>query len=121
MSYPDHDTRWQLVYYVSKIFESNHEVEDIVLSYWQDTNEYVKRRALLALGYMNSKFAEDLAVEAYSTSFEYQKIAALEVFHTINSQKLSDYLNLSEQSGPTIVRKSAQRIKTERGINQGSR
>lgn len=119
--YPDHNTRWQLAYYVGKLFLTRPEVEDIVLSYWYDTNEYVRRRALLALGTMNSNYAEGLAVEAYSTNIEYQKIAALEVLHMINSRKLNDYLKLSEQSDSNIVKNGAQRIKTQRGINHRSR
>lgn len=70
---------------------------------------------------MKSKYAENLAVEAYSTNYEYQKIAALEVLHMMNSQKLNEYLKLSELSESTHVRNSAQRIKTERGINKRSR
>ncbi|WP_373231375.1 HEAT repeat domain-containing protein [Cohnella sp.] len=120
-SYPDHDTRWQLVFYVSKLYGTYHEVEDIVISYWQDSNEYVRRRALLALGFMKSKYAEELAVEAYLSDYEYQKIAALEVLHMINSPKLYDYLKLSEQSESTIIRNGALRIRTERGYDQRSR
>ncbi|MHA6484090.1 HEAT repeat domain-containing protein [Paenibacillus sp. strain BS8-2] len=121
LHYPDHDTRWQLVYYVSKLSDTNQEIEELVRSYWQDSNEYVRRRALLALGSMKSKYAEELALEAYSTGYEYQRIAALEVLHMINSQKLFEYLKDSEQSNSIIIRNATQRIRTERGNDQGSR
>jgi hypothetical protein len=83
--YPDSDTKWQLAHYLTECVSTHPEAMEIIYRYYDDQNEYVKRRALLALGRIRSKYAEQCALESWSTGMEYQKIAALEVLHQLNS------------------------------------
>ncbi|MEC0174587.1 HEAT repeat domain-containing protein [Paenibacillus favisporus] len=89
LSYPDADTKWQLAHYLSNIASIQLEAEEIILKYYEDQNEYVKRRALLALGIIKSRHAEQCALESWKTGMKYQKLAALEVLKQINSPQYS--------------------------------
>jgi hypothetical protein len=89
VSYPDRDTKWQLAHYLTNVASVKPEVEEIILKYYEDQDEYVKRRALLALGIIQSRYAEKCALESWKTGMKYQKLAALEVLKQINSQHYS--------------------------------
>ncbi|MFB9326193.1 HEAT repeat domain-containing protein [Paenibacillus aurantiacus] len=89
ISYPDADTKWQLAHYLTQIASVEPEAEETILKYYEDQNEYVKRRALLALGIIKSRHAEQCALESWKTGLKYQKIAALEVLKQIISPHYS--------------------------------
>jgi len=110
-SYTDYKARWQLCYYLSEVYQLEPMAEDIILHYVQnDPEEYVRRRALLSLGYIKSKYAEENALKAWSTNLEYQKIGALEVLHQINSIYLEQYLKKALNDESDYVRQNAERI-----------
>jgi len=85
ITYTDCDTKWQLAHYLAECFSDHPDVEEIILKYYEDDNEYVKRRALLALGIIKSKYAEQCALESWGTGMKYQRLAALEVLKQLNS------------------------------------
>ncbi|MGC5323876.1 HEAT repeat domain-containing protein [Brevibacillus sp. SYSU BS000544] len=95
IAYPDSDTKWQLANYLTKCLSTHADVEEIILKYYQDQNEYVKRRALLALGIINSKYAEQCAIESWNTGMKYQRLAALEVLKQLKSPYFSELQNRS--------------------------
>lgn len=110
-NYPDYKARWQLCYYLSDVYHLEPKVESIILHYVQkDPEEYVRRRALLSLGYIKSKYAEEYALKAWSTNLEYQRIAALEVLHHMNSKYLEQYLKKALNDESDFVRQNAERI-----------
>jgi len=111
--YPDLDVRWQLAHYLIKISEHYSEAEEIILKFTNDRDEYVRRRAMLALGYIKSQYAEEKAIIAWNTNLEYQRIAALEVLYQIKSKKLEHYLKLALHSEFEYVRSNAERIMNE--------
>ncbi|WP_040952705.1 HEAT repeat domain-containing protein [Gorillibacterium massiliense] len=118
LSYPDSDARWQLAHYIWSYGNTFPEVEGILVEYYRDTDEYVRRRTLLALGYMKSCYAEQLALESWNTGLEYQRIAALDVLHEINSIQINELLNEGEKDQLETVRNRAKTIKERRGLSQ---
>ncbi|MFF2481252.1 HEAT repeat domain-containing protein [Paenibacillus sp. NPDC058071] len=86
ISYPDRDTKWQLAHYLTECISTHYsEAEQIIYRYYDDENEYVKRRALLALGIIKSNYAEKCALNSWNTGMEYQRIAALHVLEQLDS------------------------------------
>ncbi len=111
LNYYDPDAKWQLAYYISKIYNRFPGAEEIILNYYNDSHEYVKRRALLSLGYINSKYAEQCALNSWESNLEYQKITALHTLYEINSPKLKIFLQKAEEDLSETVRTNANQIK----------
>lgn len=93
LSSSDADTKWQLAHYLTHAKSLQPETEEVILKYFKDQNEYVRRRALLSLGILKSKYAEQCALESWRTGLKYQKLAALEVLKQIGSPH---YLSLAD-------------------------
>ncbi|MDI4647907.1 HEAT repeat domain-containing protein [Cohnella hashimotonis] len=84
--YPDRDAKWQLAHYLTKCTSTHFsEAEQLLIKYYEDENEYVKRHALLALGIIKSNYAEKCALNSWSTGIKYQRIAALQVLKQLDS------------------------------------
>ncbi|WP_163855450.1 HEAT repeat domain-containing protein [Paenibacillus elgii] len=115
LDYQDYEARWQLAHSIWKYGQTYSEVEGILLRYYKDLDEYVRRRALLALGYMKSIYAEQFALESWNTALEYQRIAALYVLDEINSTKIDDILKEGEKDHYETVRSNVKTIKERRG------
>ncbi|NGZ77699.1 HEAT repeat domain-containing protein [Saccharibacillus alkalitolerans] len=113
--HPDPEVRWQLAHYLTKISAQYSEAEEIIREFSEDHDEYVRRRAILALGYIKSKYAEERAVMAWNTNLEYQRIAALEVLYQMKSKELEQYLKLARNSEFEYVRSNAERITKQLG------
>ncbi|MFW6311839.1 MAG: hypothetical protein ACOC1K_06350 [Nanoarchaeota archaeon] len=116
LNYHDYNARWQLANYIWKHADNYQEVEEILISYYKDNNEYVKRRALLALGYMESEYAEQLALESWNTGLKHQKMVSLYILDEINSKRLNELLNKGEDDEFKIVRNTAKNIEKQRGF-----
>jgi len=110
LQYPDSNARWQLAHYLSELPETCLETGELIYNYFKDDDEYVRRRALLALGLINSKYSEQSALESWEINLEYQKIAALEVLYQIKSTYLEPYLQLALIDKHKFVRANAERI-----------
>lgn len=111
LNYPDPDARWQLAHHLSAIFNIFPESEEIINNYYQDVNEYVRRRALLALGYIRSHFAEKNALNSWENGEEYQKIAALHVLYEIDSPALKKLLLKGETDLSELIKDNVKQIK----------
>jgi HEAT repeat protein len=110
----EQDARWQLADALGTVQADEDDVASILEAYVRDSNEYVSRRALLALGRRRSLVAETLARQAWDTGHEYQRIAALEVLSNLDSPCLSSYLDLAAQDGRQYVVGAAQRIRSDK-------
>ena len=93
------DAKWQLAYQLGQMDTQKTEAEAILLKLVEDKNEYVSRRALLALGEMKSAKAEMLAERAWDSGQEYQRIAALWVLKNVSSTKLDAYIVSALEDG----------------------
>jgi hypothetical protein len=102
------DAKWQLADRLGNL--SNEPAELLLLKFVKDEDEYVRRRALVALGRMQSPHAEALAEKSWDTGEEYQRIAALWVLKDITSSKLAAYLQKAIEDGRHIVITNARQI-----------
>ncbi len=95
----DPQARWQLAHAVGKWISDLQEAEPLLERYFDDEDEYVSRRALIALGDRGSIRAEALALRAWKTGHEYQRMAALGALRSINSDAFGRHLALALEDG----------------------
>ncbi len=95
----ERDARWQLAAAPGCVEADEDEVVPLLETYAADGDEYVNRRALIALGQRKAPIAESLAQHAWDTGDEYQRMAALGIFHALGSSLLPSHLKLAEQDG----------------------
>jgi hypothetical protein len=99
LSSKDPDAKWQLVHAVGRWIPDSQQAEPLLERFFDDEHEYVSRRALIALGDRGSKRAEALALRAWKTGDEYQRMAALGALRSINSAVFAQYLALALEDG----------------------
>ncbi|WP_321849540.1 HEAT repeat domain-containing protein [Burkholderia diffusa] len=106
------NAKWQLAARLGGLgsHAAEAEAEALLLRLVDDEDEYVRRRALLALGALKSTHAEALAERAWHTGHEYQRIAALWVLKNIQSGKLVQYVKLAEADGREYVVRNARDV-----------
>ncbi|MCT7317425.1 HEAT repeat domain-containing protein [Ralstonia sp. CHL-2022] len=97
------DAKWQVAVQLGALSAKREEAEQLLLRLVDDEDEYVSRRALLALGALKSSHAERLAEKAWRTGHEYQRIAALWVLKDVAPSKLMQYVRLAYEDGRKIV------------------
>jgi hypothetical protein len=110
----EQDARWQLADALGRVELIAGEVEPLLEHLFYDEFEYVSRRALLALARRRSKLAEPLAVRAWSTEHEYQRMAALEALAACDSPLLSSHLDLALRDGRQHLVNSAHALRANR-------
>ena len=92
------------------------EVKDMILDFAKDPNEYVSRRALLAMPALRPDCVEQFAPlfwerNRYSLELqEYQRIAVLVSLDAIHSSLLPQYLEQAKQDGRRYLLEHAERI-----------
>lgn len=109
LSSSEDDAKWQLADRLGNL--SSKPAESLLLKFVNDKDEYVRRRALMAIGRMKSQYAEALAEKSWETGEEYQRIAALWVLKDIASSKLTEYLQKAIEDGRHFVIKNAHQIR----------
>lgn len=105
------DAKWQLAAKLGDLSGCAQEAEALLIDLVQDDDEYVSRRALLALGKLKSGRTEAFAERAWLTGHEYQRIAALWALKDAGSSKLFDYLRKAEEDGREYVVHNANEIR----------
>lgn len=111
----DIDAKWQFAHYLGEINRRKEEAESLLLKYVQDPNEYVSRRALMALANMGSSFTEELCTKAWETDDEYQRIAVLYSLNKIKSSSLEIYLSKAFDDGRKYLFENAKKYQKELG------
>ncbi len=99
LSAEDPDARWQIANAVGKWIRKAHDAEALLERFFDDEHEYVRRRALIALGDRGSARAEALALRAWETGDEYHRMAALGALRSIDSGAFGRYLALALEDG----------------------
>ncbi len=107
----DKDTRWQLARQLGHLHTVPLEAESLLREYMNDSEEYVRRQALLALANLQSHWTEFYAEQAWESEHEYQRIAALWAFYETKSPKLNHYLQKAIEDGRTYLFKNVEEIK----------
>lgn len=107
----EQDARWQLADALGSVQAPEDEIVSILEAYTADSDEYVSRRALLALGRRLSPVAEVLAQRAWNTGHEYQRIAALHVLSALGSPLLPSYLEDAGRDGRRYLAGTADQLR----------
>ena len=105
------DAKWQIAVKLGELSEHIQRAEALLIHLVQDVDEYVSRRALLALGKLKSVMTERFAERAWQTGHEYQRIAALWALKYQGSSKLGEYLLQAEEDGREYVVRNATEIR----------
>jgi HEAT repeat protein len=105
---PDREARWQVAHALGQVNDSPAESETLLRHFViADEEEYVRRRALLALGNRRSPSAEPLALAVWDTAEEYPRIAAMEVLYQVQSSHLPRILEAAHGDTRETVRTRA--------------
>lgn len=108
------DAKWQLCARLAKVDDSRRDdAEQLLLVFVRDDDEYVSRRALLALSQLQSPQVEALAERAWATTHQYQRIAALWALHAVASPALGDYLARARQDGREYLVQNAETLEAK--------
>ena len=117
------EAKWQFAAYLPEC-PCSQEVKDMILDFAKDPNEYVSRRALLAMPALRPDCVEQFAPlfwerNCYSLELqEYQRIAVLVSLDAIHSDLLPQYLEQAKQDGRRYLLEHAKRIEGELAINE---
>lgn len=105
------DAKWQIAAKLGELIEHSSRAEALLIHFAHDADEYVSRRALIALGKLKSEWTEQFAERAWQTGHEYQRIAALWALKDVGSSKLGEYLRQAEEDGREYVVRNAIEIR----------
>ena len=117
------EAKWQFAAYLSEC-PCSQEVKDMILDFAKDPNEYVSRRALLAMPALRPDCVEQFAPlfwerNCYSPELqEYQRIAVLVPLDAIHSALLPQYLERAKQDGRSYLLEHAKRIEGGLAMNE---
>lgn len=106
----ERDAKWQLAEQLIPC-PDREAAERLLLTFAADADEYVRRRALMALGRMQSSHVERLAEEAWSSADEYQRMAVLDALSNVRSGKLGSYLAMAEADDRAYLTAFARQIR----------
>ena len=112
------EAKWQFAAYLPEC-PCSQKVRDMILDFAKDPNEYVSRRALLAMPALRPDCVEQFASLFWERSCcspelqEYQRIAVLVSLDAIHSDLLPQYLERAKQDGRRYLLEHAKRIEGE--------
>ena len=117
------EAKWQFAAYLPE-YPCSQEAKDMILDFAKDPNEYVSRRALLAMPALRPDCVEQFAplfwkCNCYSPELqEYQRIAVLVSLDAIHSDLLPQYLERAKQDGRSYLLEHAKRIEGGLSMNE---
>jgi len=111
------DAKWQIADALGSVVLAGEEVAPMIERFLQDPDEYVSRRALLALERRPMAQIDLWAIRAWNTDHEYQRMAALHAWDTKSSPLLPSYLDLAEADGREYLVTLAKNIRSRRAGN----
>jgi len=102
IAYGDPEARWQLAVHLG----TRDELEAVTLlrHLLQDSNEYVRRRALLASTRHDAQHAEQTAIRWLQATEEYSRLAALSALAELGSEALPDAVSRLRDDPSSVVR-----------------
>lgn len=89
------------------------EVEALLVAFAKQEHERTRRMALLSLAKLQSAAVPALAVAAWETGDEYQRIGALSALKTIRSELFPIYLSRAQEDGRENLSSAARKYVTE--------
>jgi hypothetical protein len=106
----DSNARWQIAAMLGELTPLTAEIETLLVRFAVDDDEYVRRRALLALAAIGSGKTEQYALAAWTTGEISARAAALAALHLARSALLSRHLDLAFEDGRTPLVTAALRV-----------
>lgn len=100
----DTDAKWQIAITIADA--QLPDAADLIRPFLHDTDEYIRRRALMVFAAFAPKEAEAIAIKNLSDAYEYTRIAALHVLHTVKSSSLDASLDRLASDSNTYVRQN---------------
>ena len=119
----ENEAKWQFAAYLPEC-PCSPEIKNMILDFAKDPNEYVSRRALLAMPALRPDCVEQFAPlfwerNCYSPELqEYQRIAVLISLDAIHSDLLPQYLERAKQDGRSYLLEHAKRIEGGLAMNE---
>lgn len=113
----ERDAKWQLAEQLALCNDRLDAAESLLLDLQADDDEYVKLRALMALGKIKSSQVENLVGTAWETGDEYQRMSVLHALWNVQSKQLSSYLDLAHADGRPYLTAFANRILRGEGVD----
>ncbi len=104
--------KWQIV--VSVAEAQLPDAAELIRPYLADSDEYVRRRSLLAIAPFSPVEAEEIAKAWMDEDYEYSRIAGLHVLDMVNSEFLSFYLERHANDLSQYVRSNVNGIRGQR-------
>lgn len=104
------DAKWQMAEQLAHC-PGQERAEALLLALATDPEEYVRRRALMALGRLKSSHVETLVEQAWDGGDEYQRMAVLDALHSVQSTKLAGFLDMAQADGRQYLLGFANRIR----------
>jgi hypothetical protein len=108
--HPRWEARWQIADRLGDLHDDKVEAESLLIRFMQDGNEYVRRRAILALARLRSQHVEQFAEAAWRTGHQYQRMAVVSALYEIGSLKLSEFLERAKADGREYLVSCAREI-----------
>ncbi len=107
VTYPDRDARWQVAVFLGT--RDDDEGRSLLRRMVLDDDEYVRRRALLAIVRTDPIFAEATALTWLCAEHEYARLAGLSVLDEVGSPRLKDATaQLKDDPSPHVRKKVAE-------------
>lgn len=107
VAYPDTDARWQVADFLGT--RDDEEARRLLQRFVADSDEYVRRRALLASVRFQPVFAAQTAAAWLDSDHEYSRLAALTVLSETNAPELRSALErLKDDSSDNVRAKAAE-------------
>ncbi|MGN6152905.1 MAG: HEAT repeat domain-containing protein [Lysobacteraceae bacterium] len=104
------DAKWQIAHGLGKPRVPREDAEALLVEFAVDADEYVRRRALLALADIKSPRTEAFAQKAWDSGLEYQRIAALWALKACGSGLLADFIAAAMVDGREHLTRNARQI-----------
>jgi HEAT repeat protein len=104
------DAKWQMAKQLAHCPDQEG-TEALLLVLATDPEEYVRRRALMALGRIKSSHVEILVEQAWDSGDEYQRMAVLDALHSVQSKKLAVYLDMAQADARQYLMAFANQIR----------
>jgi HEAT repeat protein len=105
----DAAAKWQIVTAVAEAQLPNS--AELLRRYLSDSDEYVRRRSLMAIAPFSPKEAEAIAITNLKDDFEYTRMAALHVLNIVESDHLQTALDLLTFDPSKYVRQNVEELR----------
>ena len=106
VAYPDYPARWQAGVLAGEVGS-----EGLVTRYLNDAHEYVRRRTILAARIRFPALAESIALPWLDSSFEYERMVALDTLHAVGSSHYLKAVSKLARDSSSVVQIQLKRLR----------